>query len=67
MFYDLTSQPASTALLQNAMPHAYNSDVLICMDNSEVVYKRIMANNWDKTAHILGYRYTTFQALQEVH
>ncbi len=63
----MTFQPASTALLQNAVPHAYDSDVLICMVYSEVVYKRIMANNWDQTAPVLGYLYTMFWALQEVH
>ncbi len=63
----MTSQPASTALLQNTIPHAYDSDVLICMDYSEVVYKRIMANNWDQTAPILGYWYTMFRAQKEVH
>ena len=62
--YDMTSQPVSTALLQNT---TYDSDVLICMDYSEVVYERIMANNLDPTAPILGYWYTMFRALPEVH
>ncbi len=55
MFYDLTSQPASTALLQNTILPAYDSNVLICMDYSEVVYDRIMANNLGQTTPILGY------------